>query len=185
MLHTWFLFLVFPLFQCGGDIVIPLQPGLVTAWWPWRGNASLKMIAAEKTGNALLEINPDLLIIVGGILSNGNLVGVLTHPINLNLPEQLVYLFRAHLFFQSSHLWPSLSILQDCHAQHAGLVTNAGFNYSAPYWMGEFGSGGGNEKKWQIYETDHDRAYWSIDGYKYPHEGQFSPVFSSSLNNIV
>ena len=58
------------------------------------------------------------------------------------------------------------------------FVADAGFNYSAPYWMGEFGSGGGNEKEWQIYETDHDRAYWSIDGYKYPHEGQFSPVFS-------
>ena len=33
-----------PLFQCGGYIVIPLQPGLVTAWWPWMGKTSLKMI---------------------------------------------------------------------------------------------------------------------------------------------
>ena len=134
-------------------------------------------IAAEKTGNAILEINPDLLIIVGGILSNGNLVGVLTHPINLNLPERLVY---------SGHIYPFSPVISDLPYPYfktvmhnmQTFVADAGFNYSAPYWMGEFGSGGGNDEKWQnivkfLYETDHDWAYWSIDGYKYPDEGQF------------
>ena len=41
--------------------------------------------------------------------------------------------------------------------------------------MGEFGTGGTNNEKWDhifqfLKETDHDWAYWSIDGYKYPDE---------------
>ena len=59
------------------------------------------------------------------------------------------------------------------------FVADAGHAYSAPYWMGEFGSGGGNDDKWKMIvrflnETDHDWAYWSIDGYKYPDQSIYS-----------
>ena len=47
--------------------------------------------AAERAGNRLLEINPDMLIIVEGILSAGNLMGALIHPIELSRPEQLAH----------------------------------------------------------------------------------------------
>ena len=55
-------------------------------------------------GNRLLEINPDLLIIVEGILSAGNLMGALIHPIELSRPEKLVY---------SGHIYPFSPIISD------------------------------------------------------------------------
>ena len=64
-------------------------------------------IAAEKTGNALLEINPDLLIIVGGILSNGKLVGVLTHPINQTLASSDFFKRASNEFFINTHFTTS------------------------------------------------------------------------------
>ncbi len=55
--------------------------------------------AAEKCGNAILQVNPDWLIIVEGVEQyqnyyywwGGNLMGVATRPINLIKPEKLVY----------------------------------------------------------------------------------------------
>ena len=51
-----------------------------------------------------------------------------------------------------------------------------GYNHTAPYWMGEFGCGGDSDN-WEkilrfLTESDHDWAYWSIDGYKYPDQGE-------------
>ena len=60
--------------------------------------------AAERAGNRLLEINPDMLIIVEGILSAGNLMGALIHPIELTRPEKLVY---------SGHVYPFSPIISD------------------------------------------------------------------------
>lgn len=55
--------------------------------------------AAERCGNAILQVNPDWLIIVEGVEQyqddcywwGGNLMGVATRPINLIKPEKLVY----------------------------------------------------------------------------------------------
>ncbi len=56
-------------------------------------------LAAEKAGNAILAINPNLLIIVEGVQSyngqyiwwGGNLLGAQTYPVRLNIPNRLVY----------------------------------------------------------------------------------------------
>lgn len=56
-------------------------------------------LAAEKAGNAVLSVNPDLLIIVEGIANyngqntwwGGNLTGVKDFPINLQVANRLVY----------------------------------------------------------------------------------------------
>jgi endoglucanase len=55
--------------------------------------------AAEKCGNAILAVNPNVLIVVEGVETTGedtywwggNLTGVRTAPINLIVPEKLVY----------------------------------------------------------------------------------------------
>jgi len=133
-------------------------------------------LAAEIAGNKILEVNPDMLILVEGILSGGNLIGALAKKVELTNPDKLIY---------SGHIYPFSPIISDLpyslfkttmHTMQT-FVADAGFNYSAPYWMGEFGSGGGNDEKWLhivqfLQETDHDWAYWSIDGYKYPDQGE-------------
>jgi len=160
----------------GMDLRNELRPanGQVAAWG--NGKENDWAAAAEKTGNRLLEINSNLLIIIGGILSNGNLIGVLTRPIELNLPDRLVY---------TGHIYPFSPVISDLPYPYfktvmhnmQTFVADAGFNYSAPYWMGEFGTGGTDDEKWQkivtfLNETDHDFAYWSIDCYKYPGQGK-------------
>ena len=56
------------------------------------------------------------------------------------------------------------------------FIDNPGHPYSAPFWMGEFGTGTRNSENWQnilrlLEENDLDFAYWSVDGYKYPGRG--------------
>ncbi|MEN3013240.1 MAG: cellulase family glycosylhydrolase [Endomicrobiia bacterium] len=70
-------------------------PQYYTAWAQTTDWAA----AAERCGNAILEVNPDWLIIVEGVEQyqndyywwGGNLMGVAKRPINLIKPEKLVY----------------------------------------------------------------------------------------------
>ena len=79
-------------------------------------------------------------------LRNGNLIGVLTHPIQINIRKRLVY---------SGHIYPFSPIISDLPYPYyktvmhnmQTFVANAGINYSALYWMGEFGSDGSNDEK--------------------------------------
>ena len=56
-------------------------------------------LAAERAGNAILEVNPDWLIVVEGVETydndyywwGGNLAGAKTAPVRLSNPAQLVY----------------------------------------------------------------------------------------------
>lgn len=63
----------------------------------------------------------------------------------LNRPEKLVY---------SGHIYPFSPVISDLdynlfkmtmHSMQT-FVADAGHNYSAPYWMGEFGTGEDSEK---------------------------------------
>ncbi len=75
----------------------------VGARWGTGGKYDWKL-AAEKCGNAILEVNPNVLILVEGIEAynkpngdttsywwGGNLQGVREHPIQLSIPEKLMY----------------------------------------------------------------------------------------------
>ena len=74
--------------------------GVLAAW----GNGDFNDWAAEAQviGNRILEINPDILIFVEGILSAGNLIGALTKKVELTNPSKLVY---------SGHIYPFRSML--------------------------------------------------------------------------
>lgn len=118
--------------------------------------------AAEQAGNAVLSVNPRLLIIVEGVQSfgpegsywwGGNLMGVAGNPIVLQFPDgtsarsQLVY--SAHDYgpdtcgsgcpwFNSATTYASLAALWE---QHWGYITaDPSQPYAAPVWVGEFGT---------------------------------------------
>lgn len=106
-------------------------------------------LAAERAGNAILAINPKLLIIVEGIerVGNsyywwgGNLMAAGIHPVRLNVPNQLVYsphdypasVYAQPWFYASNYpdnlpgLWES----------HWGYLKTAN---TAPVLLGEFGT---------------------------------------------
>jgi endoglucanase len=114
-------------------------------------------LAAQKAGNAILAVNPSLLITVEGISDwrndsgtivsdwwGGNLQAVATHPVALSVPDRLVYSphdYGPHEFqqswFNSSTTYASLTGVWD---------TNWGYiakQNIAPIWVGEFGTPNG------------------------------------------
>jgi endoglucanase len=69
------------------------------ATWGSEDPATDWRLAAERAGNAILEVNPNLLIIVQGDEQvqgdwywwGGNLLGAREQPVRLNSPDRLVY----------------------------------------------------------------------------------------------
>ncbi|WP_083998981.1 glycoside hydrolase family 5 protein [Actinomadura kijaniata] len=55
--------------------------------------------AAERGGNAVLAVDPDLLIIVGGLDYQADLSGVPEHPVRLGRPGRLVYAAHDYPWF--------------------------------------------------------------------------------------
>ncbi|MCB0950138.1 MAG: cellulase family glycosylhydrolase, partial [Mycobacterium sp.] len=105
--------------------------------------------AAERAGNAILAVNPDLLIIVEGVETyqgqnywwGGNLMGVQERPITLDVPNRVVY---------SPHDYPN-SVYAQPWFQDAGFAAGLpdkyedmwGYIYEqniAPIMVGEFGT---------------------------------------------
>ena len=106
-------------------------------------------VAAEAAGNAVLAINPKLLIFVEGNdcysgvcgWQGGNLIGVASHPVVLNTPNQLVYSahdYGPNLFqqawFNNSTTPASLDATWN---KYWGYINAGG---TAPVWLGEFGT---------------------------------------------
>jgi endoglucanase len=106
-------------------------------------------VAAEAAGNAILTINPHLLIFVEGNdcysgtcgWQGGNLLGVASNPVVLSVANQLVY--SAHDYgpaifqqkwFNSTTTPTSLDALWN---KMWGYISTAG---TAPVWLGEFGT---------------------------------------------
>jgi len=109
-------------------------------------------VAAQLAGNAILAINPKLLIFVEGNdcyntvcgWQGGNLIGVATNPVILSVPNQLVYSPHEYgpvLFVQK---WENASTtpasLASIWNQYWGYISASG---TAPLWIGEFGTGNG------------------------------------------
>ena len=106
-------------------------------------------MAAETAGNAILAINPKLLIFVEGNdcysgvcgWQGGNLIGVATNPVTLKVADQLVYsahdygpdLFQ-QAWFNSSTTPASLDATWN---KYWGYISADG---TAPVWLGEFGT---------------------------------------------
>jgi endoglucanase len=106
--------------------------------------------AAPRAGNAILSVNPNLLVIVEGTDCyngdcdwwGGNLQGVSGHPIELNISNRLVY--SAHDYgpklyqqswFNSATSYSSLSSVWN---KFWGYISA---NHIAPIMVGEFGTG--------------------------------------------
>jgi endoglucanase len=118
------------------------------ACWSCGGPENDWHLAAQRAGNAILEINPRLLIIVEGVDSfendfywwGGNLMGVRSAPVRLRIPNQLVY--SAHDYGPLEHgqswLTPAMTAesLRAVWTKHWAYIAQQNI---APVWLGEFG----------------------------------------------
>jgi aryl-phospho-beta-D-glucosidase BglC (GH1 family) len=132
-------------------------------------------LAAERAGDAVLAVNPQLLIIVEGIQTidgdsywwGGNLEAAGAAPVRLSAPNQLVYSAHDYPASVFNQTWFSAadypSNLPKVWDQHWGyLVSNA----VAPVWIGEFGTRD---------QTTSDRQWLSaMAGYIGQHQLSFS-----------
>jgi aryl-phospho-beta-D-glucosidase BglC (GH1 family) len=120
--------------------------GCGTTAYDWR-------LAAERAGNSILAVNPNLLIFVEGTDCyngdctwwGGNLEGVQNFPVLLNVPNRVVY--SAHDYgpnlytqgwFNSGTTYSSLVSLW---TKWWGYIS---LNHIAPLWVGEFGTTNNN-----------------------------------------
>jgi endoglucanase len=113
-------------------------------------------LAAERAGNAILSVNPNWLIFVEGVDCygpggstdasgcyewGGNLEGVASDPVKLNVPHRLVYSVHEYPSSISSHPWFFASNypnnLPGLWDTHWGYIIKQGI---APVWVGEFGT---------------------------------------------
>ena len=106
-------------------------------------------LASQKAGNAIQAINPNWLIFVEGIQTyngdsywwGGNLEGAGTYPVQLNVPNHVVYSAHDYPASVSNQTWFSASNypnnLPGVWDAHWGYLAK---NNIAPVWVGEFGS---------------------------------------------
>ena len=106
-------------------------------------------LAAERGGNAILQVNPNWLIFVEGVSCyqgdcyswGSNLEGVRSTPVELNVPNRVVY--SAHEYSASviSNSWFNTpdypNNLPQVWNAHWGYIQKQGI---APVWVGEFGT---------------------------------------------
>jgi len=104
----------------------------------WGGSASTDWhAAAELGGNAVLAVNPGLLIFVEGVSYAGDLSGVATLPVQLNVANQLVYEAHDYGFWYSSGFTSYSNYVSTITPKWGYLVTGAN---PQPLWIGEFGT---------------------------------------------
>lgn len=130
------------------------------ACWGCNDRSKDWRLAAEKAGNAILSVNPDLLIIVEGVATHngqstwwgGNLMGAKDFPVRLNVPNRLVYSpheYPASIYPQS---WFSASNYPD----NLPAIWEKYWGYLAddvPILIGEFGTRLETEKDRQWFQA--------------------------------
>lgn len=106
-------------------------------------------LAAQRAGNAVLSANPDLLVMVEGVQSHngvngwwgGNLMGVAQYPVQLDVPNRLVYSAHDYATSVAQQPWfgdPSFpDNLPGVWDKYWGYIFKQNI---APVWLGEFGT---------------------------------------------
>lgn len=151
------------------------------ATWGDGNQATDWRLAAERAGNAILEVNPDWLIFVQGIEHyqgdtywwGGNLMGAKQFPVRLLRPEKLVY--SAHEYGPGVHQQPWFDDpafpqnLEEVWKKHWGYLP---LEVRVPVLLGEFGGRSVGEDKegiWQRALMNYLRkrrveyTYWALN----------------------
>ncbi|MFF5498267.1 cellulase family glycosylhydrolase [Streptomyces aquilus] len=119
------------------------------ACWGCGDTATDWRLAAQRAGNAVLSVNPDLLIFVEGVQTfngvsgwwGGNLMGVAQYPVNLSVANRVVYSAHDYATSVAQQSWfsdPSFPAnMPGIWDKYWGYIFKQNI---APVWVGEFGT---------------------------------------------
>jgi endoglucanase len=126
--------------------------------------------AAERSGNAILEVNPKLLIMVEGPEYSTDFTAFAKLPVVLKVANRLVY--SPHAYASAEHVFQSYEELRQIYDARAGYLLNA--EPAVPLWVGEFGTcqtlDCGQNSQWfrwfvqYLSEKDLSWSYWPLNG---------------------
>ena len=112
------------------------RQGVIVPTWGDKNLATDWHAAAERAGNAVLAVNPKLLIVVGGLDFGLDLTGVEEHPVRLAVGEKLVY--AAHNYVWSCpECMKNRSVFEDKIDRQWGFIMERDI---APVWLSEIGT---------------------------------------------
>ncbi|MER5433120.1 cellulase family glycosylhydrolase [Streptomyces sp. NPDC002588] len=119
------------------------------ACWGCGDTATDWRLAAQRAGNAVLSVNPDLLIFVEGVQTfngvsgwwGGNLMGVAQYPVQLNVANRVVYSAHDYATSVAQQSWfsdPTFPAnMPGIWDKYWGYIFKQNL---APVWVGEFGT---------------------------------------------
>ncbi|WP_433918976.1 cellulase family glycosylhydrolase [Streptomyces canus] len=119
------------------------------ACWGCGDTATDWRLAAQRAGNAVLGVNPDLLIFVEGVQTfngvsgwwGGNLMGVAQYPVQLSVANRIVYSAHDYATSVAQQSWfsdPSFPAnMPGIWDKYWGYIFKQNI---APVWVGEFGT---------------------------------------------
>ncbi|MFG2746189.1 cellulase family glycosylhydrolase [Streptomyces chartreusis] len=119
------------------------------ACWGCGDTARDWRLAAQRAGDAVLSVNPDLLIFVEGVQTfngvagwwGGNLMGVAQYPVQLDVPGRLVYSAHDYATSVAQQSWfsdPTFPAnMPGIWDKYWGYIFKQNI---APVWVGEFGT---------------------------------------------
>lgn len=155
------------------------DPAVGTPTWGDGNLATDWRLAAERAGNAVLAVDPDLLIVVGGTDYQTDLTGVRDSPIRLSVANRLVYAPHDYRFTQDAASLTDYASFRRELDERWGYILEEGQSRVAPLWLSETGTCTNPNATEQcnpndaIYwsfitrylaETDIDVAYWPFNG---------------------
>ncbi|MFC4505838.1 MULTISPECIES: cellulase family glycosylhydrolase [Streptomyces] len=119
------------------------------ACWGCGDTATDWRLAAQRAGNAVLSVNPDLLVFVEGVQTfngvsgwwGGNLMGVAQYPVQLNVANRVVYSAHDYATSVAQQSWfsdPTFPAnMPGIWDKYWGYIFKQNI---APVWVGEFGT---------------------------------------------
>jgi endoglucanase len=125
----------------------------------------------------VLGENPKLLVAVQGVAYSGDLTGPYTLPVQLSVPNRVVYSPHDYAWFHDG--LASAADLKSSLGNAWGYLLTQNQTYTAPVWVGEFGTchgdpscldGASGAGLWYsafrsyLAEADIDWAYWALNG---------------------
>ena len=116
---------------------------IMPRWGNGDERSDWKMMA-EKVGNAILDVNPNHLIIVESVQSGAEFNTIKNDPLVLKVPNRLIYSAHYYDNFWSERVSPwhrDYASFKQAMDRHVGFMTIEGEEYTAPIWLGEFGTG--------------------------------------------